>query len=181
MKQNIFPAIRLTIVMLLLCSVLYSLVVFGFAKLMPDGGKGEMITDKSGKKYYANIGQKFDRDDYFNSRPSAAGYNASGSGGSNKGPNNEEYLKDVQQKVNDFKAKNPGAEVPVDMVTYSGSGLDPDISIAAANAQVKRIAQKRGLSEDALVSLINQTKDNGLLGPEKVNVLKLNIALDKLK
>jgi len=181
MKQNIFPAIRLTIVMLLLCSVIYSLIVLGFAKLMPGSGKGEMITDKNGKQYYANIGQKFDRDDYFNSRPSAAGYNASGSGGSNKGPNNEAYLKEVQQKVTDFKSKNPDAEVPVDMVTSSGSGLDPDISVTAANAQAKRIAQKRGLSESAITNLINQTKDNGVVGPEKVNVLKLNIALDKLK
>ncbi|MDR0792699.1 MAG: potassium-transporting ATPase subunit C [Chitinophagaceae bacterium] len=181
MKQNLFPAIRLTLIMLILCSGVYSLIVLGIAKLTPDKGYGEMIADKNGKTYYANIGQKFDRDDYFNSRPSAGGYNASGSGGSNKGPNNEEYLKEIQQRINDFKSKNPGAEIPVDMVTASGSGLDPDISVAAANAQVKRIAQKRGLSETALFTLIIQTKDKGFLGTEKVNVLKLNIALDKLK
>ncbi len=181
MKSNFFPAIRLTLVMLVLCVGVYSLTVFGIGKLLPGHGKGEMVTDEKGKSYYANIGQKFDSDNYFNSRPSAVDYNAAGSGGSNKGPNNPELLKEVQERVNSFKTKNPGAEIPVDMVTASGSGLDPNISVNAANAQIQRIAKARNLDENKLKSLVDSHIEKGFFGPEKVNVLKLNIDLDKLK
>ncbi len=181
MKQNIFPAIRLTLVMLVLCVGVYALTVFGIGKLLPGHGKGEMITDAKGKSYYANIGQKFDGNNYFNSRPSAVDYNAAGSGGSNKGPNNPELLKEVQERVNAFKTKNPGAEVPVDMVTASGSGLDPNISESAANAQIQRIAKARNLDEAKLKSLVESHIEKGVFGPAKVNVLKLNIALEEMK
>lgn len=181
MKQNIFPAIRLTLVMLILCVGVYALIVFGIGKLLPGHGKGEMVTDAKGRSYYVNIGQKFDSDNYFNSRPSAVGYNAAGSGGSNKGPNNPEFLKEVQERVNAFKAKNQGAEIPVDMVTASGSGLDPDISVSAASAQTQRIAKARNLNENQLKSLLENHIEKGVFGPAKVNVLKLNMDLDKLK
>lgn len=181
MKKNLIPAIRLTLVMLILCVGIYSGIVWLIAQVTPNYGKGEMFQDKNGKTYYANIGQKFDSDMYFNSRPSAVDYNASGSGGSNKGPNNPELLKDVQERVDLFKAKNPGEEVPVEMVTASGSGLDPDISVAAANAQINRIARARHIMPGELKRLVQQHTAQGAFGPAKINVLKLNIALDGVK
>ena len=180
MKQYILPAIRLTLVMLLLCMVLYPLSLYGIAQFLPDKGQGEKITDNNGRTYYANIGQRFDSSIYFSARPSAVNYNASGSGGSNKGPNNPEYLKEVQQRVAAFREKNPGTPVPMDMVTASGSGLDPDISVAAANAQVPGIAKARNLSLQRVQELVKHHIDQSFLGPEKINVLKLNIALNKL-
>ncbi|MGJ7029982.1 K(+)-transporting ATPase subunit C [Niabella hirudinis] len=180
MKQHILPAIRLTLVLLILCAGIYPLLLSGFARLTPEKGKGEKITDGNGKSYYANIGQRFDSIIYFSSRPSAVAYNAAGSGGSNKEPNNPDYLKEVQQRVEAFRQKNPGAVIPADIVTASGSGLDPDISVAAANAQVARIATARKLSQQTVQDLVNQHTNRPLLGPRKVNVLKLNIDLDNL-
>jgi len=180
MKQHVFPAIRLTLLLILLCVVIYPLLLSGFASLTPGKGKGEQITSGNGNTYYANIGQRFDSIIYFNSRPSAVGYNAAGSGGSNKGPNNPDYLKEVQERVQNFKQKNPGAIIPADMVTASGSGLDPDISVTAANAQVPRIAAIRKLPRQTVQKLVNEHISRPLLGPQKINVLKLNIDLDKL-
>ena len=181
MKQNIFPAIRLTLVMLILCVGIYSGIVWIIAQAAPNHGQGALVQDKSGKSYYANIGQKFEGNYYFNSRPSAVDYNAAGSGGSNKGPNNPDFLKDVQARVDAFKAANPGPPVPVDMVTASGSGLDPDISVAAAKSQAARIAKVRNINIASVEQLINQHIEQGIAGPAKINVLKLNIDLDKLK
>jgi len=136
---------------------------------------------------YANIGQKFSVDKYFWSRPSAVNYNAAGSGGSNKGPSNPDYLKDVQAKIDTFMVHNPGinkSEIPADMVTASGSGLDPNISTQAAMVQVKRIAKTRNIPEDKINQLVESKIEKpliGMFGPEKINVLKLNIALDQLK
>lgn len=181
MKQSFYSALRLSFYLLIICGGLYTLIVLGLAWFAPGHGKGEKVSDKNGRSYYANIGQRFDKDIYFNSRPSAVNYNAAGSGGSNKGPSDPEYLKTVRARANDFKVKNPGEQVPVDMVTASGSGLDPDITVEAARAQIRRIARLRQLKESALLDLINHVRSNPLLGPEKVNVLKLNIALDELK
>lgn len=186
MKTHIFPAIKLTLLLLVLLCGVYTLIVLGIAKAVPGAGKGEVITE-NGKKYYANIGQSFTSDSYFYSRPSAVGYNASGSGASNKGPSNEEYLAIVSARIDTFLVHNPEvskADVPVDLVTASGSGLDPDISVAAAKVQVKRIAKLRDVSTEALMTLIDQQTQKaflGIAGPEKINVLKLNIALDKIK
>lgn len=180
MKQQILSAMRLTLVLMGLCMLVYPFLLSGFARLTPEKGQGEKIRDRNNKTYYANIGQRFDSSIYFASRPSAVAYNAAGSGGSNKGPNNPGYLKEVQQHVSDFKLKNPGAAVPADMVTASGSGLDPDISVAAANAQIARIAAARRLSQQTVQELVNKHTDRPLLGPQKINVLKLNIGLDKL-
>ncbi|GGH23719.1 potassium-transporting ATPase KdpC subunit [Dyadobacter endophyticus] len=186
MKQHILSAIRLTIVTLIFFSGVYTLVILGIAQLFPNHGKGEII-EQNGKRYYTNIGQSFTDDKYFNSRPSAVGYNAAGSGGSNKGPSNEEYLGVVQARIDTFLLHNPGvqkADIPVELVTASGSGLDPDISEKAALVQVKRIAKLRNLPEQKLQQLVKEHIEGpllGLFGPTKINVLKLNLALENLR
>ena len=186
MKSNILPAIKLTILSILLLVVIYPLAVWGIAQLSPNNGKGEIITE-NGKTYYTNIGQSFTEDKYFNSRPSAVSYNAAGSGGSNKGASNPDYLTEVQARIDTFLVHNPGiskADIPVDLITASGSGLDPNISVQAANVQVKRIAIVRNIPNETLQQLIEQQTEKpllGLFGPEKINVLKLNLALDNLK
>ena len=186
MKSNIVAAIKLTILSILLLTVVYPLSVWGIAQLSPNNGKGKIIT-QNGKTYYSNIGQTFTQDQYFISRPSAAGYNAAGSGGSNKGPSNPDYLAEVQTRIDTFLVHNPGvdkSEIPVDLITASGSGLDPNISVQAAKVQVKRIGKIRNIDEVELQQLITQQTESptfGLFGPEKINVLKLNLALDNLK
>ncbi|MFI5156025.1 MAG: potassium-transporting ATPase subunit C, partial [Chitinophagales bacterium] len=128
----------------------------------------------------------FTQDKYFWSRPSAVAYNAAGSGGSNKGPTNPDYLKDVQSRIDSFLVHNPGIkkeEIPAELVTASGSGEDPNLSVMGALVQVSRIAKIRNLNEDNLKKLVASQTERpvlGLFGPEKVNVLKLNIALDAL-
>lgn len=186
MKQNILSAIRLTAVCLLFFAGFYTLIIFGIAQFSPNNGKGEILTFNN-KKYYANVGQAFTEDQYFWSRSSAVDYNAAGAGGSNKGPNNPDYLKKVQERIDNFMKHNPDvkkSEIPSDLVTASGSGLDPDISIQGAKVQIKRIAKIRNLNENQIEKLIiSNTKKPflGIFGTEKINVLKLNIALDGLK
>ncbi len=186
MKENIFPAIRLTIVCLLFFSGIYTIIILGFAQLAPNKGKGEVI-EANGKTYYSNIGQKFTDDKYFYSRPSAVGYNAAGAGGSNKGPSNPEYLAEVQARIDTFLVHNPNvqkSEIPSDLVTASGGGLDPNISVQAAKVQIKRIAKIRDIAAANLQQLIISNTEKpllGLFGTERINVLKLNIALDNLK
>jgi len=172
--------------MLILTSVIYPLVVAGIAKLAPGGGSGETVTVNGKVVGYARIGQQFTEDRYFTSRPSAVDYNAAGSAGSNKGPSNPDYLKTVQARIDTFLVHNPGvqkADIPAELVTASGSGLDPDLSPAAAKIQVRRVAKLRGLSVDRLEQLIDEHTQGpllGLFGPSTVNVLALNAALDKL-
>ncbi len=185
MKKHILPALKLTFVMIVFFTVIYPLAVWGIAQMAPNSGKGEIL-EFDGKKYYTNIGQSFTKDEYFWSRPSAVGYDASGSGASNKGPSNKEYLAEVQARIDTFLMRNPGIQkeaIPVDLVTASGSGLDPNFSVQAAKVQVKRIAKIRGIEEAQLNKLIDDQIERplwGLFGPEKINVLQLNIALDKL-
>lgn len=185
MKSNIFPAIKLTIICLIFFSGIYTALVYGVAKLSPNKGMGDKIS-MNGKTYYSNIGQKFTEDKYFNSRPSAVNYNAAGSAGSNKGSSNPEYLAQVQARIDTILVHNPEvnkSEIPSDLVTASGSGLDPNISVQAAKVQVKRIAKIRGIAEANLQQLIISHTEAplfGLFGTEKINVLKLNLALDKL-
>jgi len=181
MKSSILSGIILTLFLLITCAIIYPLMVVGIAQLTPDKGKGEKVFDQKGNIYYANIGQKFDKDIYFFSRPSAVDYNASKSGGSNKAPTNPEYLSQVKERVEIFKMKNHTSYVPVEMVTASGSGLDPDISLEAANVQTNRIAKARGLDTLKIHQLIQNHLEKSLFGPEKINVLKLNIDLDHLK
>jgi K+-transporting ATPase ATPase C chain len=187
MKNHIGPAIRLTLVLLVILSVIYPLVIAGVGRLTPGGGKGETVSVNGKAVGYALVGQKFTEDRYFNSRPSAVDYNAAGSGGSNKGPSNPDYLKAVQARIDTFLVHNPGVkkeEIPVELVTASGSGLDPDLSPAAAKIQVARIAKIRSISADRLNQLVDEHTQGplfGLFGPSTVNVLKLNVALDGLK
>lgn len=186
MKSEIFSAIKLTLMCLLIFSGIYTLLVLAFAQITPQKGKGDLVS-QNGKTYFSNIGQKFTDDKYFYSRPSAVDYNAAGSAGSNKGPSNPAYLEQVQARLDTFLVHNPEvakSEVPVDLITASGSGLDPDISIQAATCQIKRIAKIRGIAEANLQQLIISNTDAalfGFAGPEKINVLKLNLALDNLK
>ena len=186
MKQYIIPALKLTLVTLIFFTVVYPLIVWGIAQISPNAGEGHII-EHNGRKYYSNLGQSFTNDKYFWSRPSAVNYNAAGSGGSNKGPSNETYLGEVKTRIDTFMVHNPSvkkSDIPVDLITASGSGLDPNISVQAAKVQVKRIANIRLMDETKLVELINQQIEKpflGLFGPEKINVLKLNIALDNLK
>lgn len=184
MKKYILPALKLTLVMIVICGVLYPLLIAAVGKLTPGGGNGETISLNGKVIGYANIGQKFTEDRYFWSRPSAVGYNAAGSGGSNKGPSNPDYLNDVRAHIDTFMVHNPGVkkeDIPAELVTYSGSGLDPDLSPAGAKVQVKRVARVRGIPEEKLNALIDRYTQGpflGIFGPPKVNVLKLNIALD---
>lgn len=186
MKTNIFPAIRLTLFCALFFSGIYTVAILGIAKFTPNNGKGQIIT-QNGKTYYSNIGQSFTQDKYFNSRPSAVNYNAAGSAGSNKGPSNPTYLAEVQARIDTFMVHNPSinkADIPSDLVTASGSGLDPNISVEGAKVQIKRIAKVRNISEEKLLELVdNQTEKPlfGLMGTSKINVLKLNLALENNK
>jgi len=186
MKNTFLQTLKLTLICIICFSGIYTAVVYGVAQVMPNRGKGDLIT-ANGKTYYANIGQEFKSEGYFNARPSAVAYNAAGSGGSNKGPSNPEYLNDVKKRIDIILAQNPDMkkeEIPVEMVTASASGLDPDISILSAKFQMKRIAKARNIKVSELETLIENHTDKpliGLFGPKKINVLKLNIALDKLK
>jgi len=184
MKKYVWPSVKLTLVFIIICSVLYPLLIALVAKAAPGGGKGETVSVNGKVVGYENIGQKFTEDKYFWSRPSAVDYNAAGSAGSNKGPTNPDYLKLVQDRIDTFLVHNPGVkkeEIPAELVTASGSGLDPDLSPAAAKIQVKRIAAVRKLMEERVVILVDRMTERPLLGPDKVNVLRLNIELDKLK
>ncbi|MBS1617792.1 MAG: K(+)-transporting ATPase subunit C [Bacteroidetes bacterium] len=187
MKTHVFSAIRLTVVLLVVCCIVYPAFIWGIAYFTPSHGKGDTVEVNGKTVGYTLIGQSFTQDKYFNGRPSAVGYNAAGSGGSNKGPTNPEYLASVQAAIDTFLIKNPAvkrADIPAELVTASGSGLDPDISPEAADIQVPRIAKVRGISEDKLKALVAQHIQGplfGLFGPSKVNVLQLNISLDHTK
>ena len=186
MKTNFLPALKLTLVCLIFFSGIYTIIILGAAQLAPNKGKGEIII-VNGKTFYTNIGQKFTDDKYFYSRPSAVDYNAAGSGGSNKANSDAEYLAMVKSRIDSFMVHNPEvnkADIPSEMVTASGSGLDPHISVQGANIQIKRIAKIRNIPEANIKELVMQNTEGsmlGLFGPEKINVLKLNLALDNLK
>ena len=184
MKQHILPAIRITLFSLFFFCGAYSLLILGIAQAAPNKGQGQTITINNKTIGYALEGQSFTKDLYFNGRPSAAGYNAAGSSASNKGPSNPDYLKDVQNRIDTFLVHNPEVKkeaIPSDLVTASGSGLDPDISVEAANVQVSRIAKVRNIDVAKIKSLVDTHIERPFLGIEKVNVLKLNIALDQIK
>jgi K+-transporting ATPase ATPase C chain len=185
--KNLTQSLRLTLVLIVLLCVIYPVLISFAGKLSKGQGDGEKVTLNGKVVGYALLGQKFDKPEYFWSRPSAVGYNAAGSAGSNKGPSNADYLKDVQSRIDTLLKYNPGikkSDIPADLVTASGSGLDPDISVEGADIQVKRIAAVRKLDEKKVAELVaanTQQPLMGLFGPLSVNVLKLNIALDGLK
>jgi K+-transporting ATPase ATPase C chain len=187
MKKYLLPSIKLTIVLVVLLGGLYPLLLAGIAKLAPGKGNGVTVTHNGKVVGYELIGQKFTEDKYFWSRPSAVDYNAGGSGGSNKSADNADYLKTVQARIDTFLVHNPDvkkSEIPAELVTASASGLDPDLSPAAAYIQVARISKVRGIPAEKLRQLVaanTKAPVLGLLGTPTVNVLKLNIALDELK
>ena len=183
MKSNLLKSFRLTLVFCVFFSVFYILVLWLFAKVAgPNGGNAEVAVLDEKVVGGANVGQNFTKDIYFWGRPSCAGdgYDATSSAGSNKATTNPEYLKEVESRIDTFLVKRE--EEPADIVTASASGLDPDISVASAYVQVKRVAEARGMSEEAVKAIVEKVKQGpllGMFGPSKVNVLKLNMALDE--
>ncbi|OOG67114.1 K(+)-transporting ATPase subunit C [Flavobacterium sp. A45] len=183
--KNIFSIVKFTVLTIVLFAVIYPLAIYGIAQFAPNKGKGETVSVNGKVVGYQKIGQKFDKSNYFWGRPSAVDYNAAGSAGSNKGPSNQDYLALVQKRIDTFLIVHPylkKSEIPSDMVTASGSGLDPNISPEGALIQVKRVAKERKLSEEKVLALV-QTKINkpSVMGTSTVNVLELNVALDELK
>jgi K+-transporting ATPase ATPase C chain len=175
----------MTVVTTVLFGLLYPLVVTGLAQVMfPDKANGQLITRNGQVVGSAIIGQVFSSPKYFHSRPSAAGagYDAANSSGSNLGPTNKALIDAVKARVDDAQKDNPSAPVPVDLVTASGSGLDPHLSPSAADFQVARVARERGVTEDVvrrLVGEFTESRQFGFLGEARVNVLLLNVALDE--
>ena len=186
MKKNLITAVLMTIATTVLLGILYPLLVTGLAQLIfPKQANGELIHGKDGVVIGSRlIGQPFSGPGYFHSRPSAAGaagYDATASGGSNLGPTNAQLITRVNGDVAKLQAENPGAAIPVDLVTTSGSGLDPDISPAAAEFQIRRVAAERKIQETEIARLVAEHSENrqwGFLGEPRVNVLELNLALD---
>jgi potassium-transporting ATPase KdpC subunit len=185
MKKNIITAVLMTIVTTILLGVGYPLLVTALARLMPDKADGQLISRNGTVIGSRIIAQPFTGAAYFHPRPSAAGsngYDPTNSGGSNYGPTNQKLVDRVKGDVATLQAENPGKPVPVDLVTTSGSGLDPHITPAGADFQVPRIAKARGISEADLRKLVQDHTEGrqlGFLGEPRVNVLELNLALDE--
>jgi potassium-transporting ATPase KdpC subunit len=188
MWQQILPALRIKLFMTLLLGVAYPLAITGVCQaLFPHRANGSLV--RSGGRIVGSelIGQNFTRPGYFQPRPSAAGadgYDATASGGSNYGPTNKKLIDRVQRAAEEFRRDNPGytGPIPADLLTASASGLDPHISPAAARAQVSRVATARGVAAveiDSLIAQATEAPDLGILGEARVNVLLLNIALDR--
>ncbi len=186
MKKNLITAALMTIATTVLLGILYPLLVTGLAQLIfARQANGQLIYGKDGVVVGSQlIGQPFSGPGYFHSRPSAAGaagYDATASGGSNLGPTNAQLIARVNGEVAKLQAENPGTPIPVDLVTASGSGLDPDISPAAAKFQIRRVAAERKIAEAEVARLVLENSENrqwGFLGEPRVHVLELNIALD---
>jgi K+-transporting ATPase ATPase C chain len=188
MKKNLITAILMTVVTTVLLGVVYPLVVTGLAQIWRDKANGQLITKKDGTVVGSRIiGQAFVGDAYFHSRPSAAGngYDAANSGGTNLGPTNKALVDRVNTQAAVLQKENPSQPVPIDLVTTSGSGLDPHITPAAAAFQIPRVVQARGIAGNdlhklkQLVSEHTENRQFGILGEPRVNVLELNIALDE--
>jgi len=198
MLREIRPAIMVLVALTLITGLIYPLAMTGIAQVIfPRQANGSMI-ERDGKVVGSElIGQNFTTDKYFHGRPSAttapdpkdpsktvpAPYNAANSGGSNLGPSNKALVDRVKGDIATLQKQNPGASVPIDLVTTSGSGLDPDISPEAALFQVPRVAKARNLPEDRLRQLVADNTEGrwlGLLGEPRINVLQLNLALDRV-
>jgi K+-transporting ATPase ATPase C chain len=186
--KNLITAVLMTIVTTVLLGLVYPLVVTGLAQVIfPDQANGQLIKKDGVIIGSRIIGQPFGGTGYFHSRPSAAGaagYDAGASSGSNLGPTNQKLIDRVKADVAKLQVENPGKPVPVDLVTTSGSGLDPHISPAAAEFQIPRIARERKMNESEVrqvVSTHTEGRQFGFLGEPRVNVLELNLDLDTLK
>ena len=186
MKKNLITAVLMTIATTVLLGILYPLLVTGLAQLIfPKQANGQLIHGKDGVVVGSRlIGQPFSGPGYFHPRPSAAGaagYDASVSGGSNLGPTNAQLITRVNGDVAKLQAENPGIPIPVDLVTTSASGLDPDITPAAAEFQIRRVASERKITEGEVAGLVRENSENrqwGFLGEPRVHILELNITLD---
>lgn len=184
MRQNLKTAVLMTVATTVLLGLIYPLVVTGIAQLIfPANANGQLIFQNGGAIGSRIIGQPFTGDAFFHSRPSAAGfgYDAANSGGSNLGPTNSKLIQQVAARVSTEQVGNK--PVPIDLVSSSASGLDPDITIAAADYQVPRIARDRGLDENTVRALIRKHTEGrqlGFLGEPRVNVLELNLELSRL-
>jgi K+-transporting ATPase ATPase C chain len=186
MKKHLTTAFLMTIATTILLGIIYPLLITGLAQvLFKDKANGQIIT-RNGEAIGSHIiAQPFTGAKYFHPRPSAAGngYDAANSGGSNLGPTNQKLIDRMQADAKTLHDENPAQLIPVDLITTSASGFDPDITPAAAEFQIPRVAHERGLQESALRDLVQKhaaQRDLGLLGEARVNVLELNLALDDL-
>jgi potassium-transporting ATPase KdpC subunit len=184
MKKNLLIAVWFTLVTTVMFGILYPLAITGLARvLFPERANGQLI-ERNGKIVGSRIiGQAFSGPGYFHSRPSSAGtgYDATSSGGSNLAPTNKILIERVEADVQKLQGENPPVSIPIDLVTSSGSGLDPEISPAAAEFQIPRVSRSRGMKEEdvrALVKKHTMGRDLGFLGEPRVNVLELNLDLD---
>jgi potassium-transporting ATPase KdpC subunit len=187
MLTSLLPSLRMLVVLTVLTGVVYPLLTWGIAQLaFPGAANGSLIQQNGKAMASALIGQPFDDPKYFWSRPSATApqpYNGTASSGSNQGPRNPALADAVKDRIKALRDADPGngAAMPADLVTASGSGLDPEISIAAAEYQLARVAKARGMSVDSVRSLVSQYTNGrtyGVLGEPRVNVVRLNLALD---
>jgi K+-transporting ATPase ATPase C chain len=188
MRRQLLVSLRMVLVFTVICGLVYPLVVTGIAQgVFNDNADGSLVAEQDGEVVGSRlIGQSFTEPGYFHPRPSAAGdgYDASASSGSNLGPTNDEFLTEVDQRAADYREENGldgDAEVPVDAVTASASGLDPHISVANARLQAPRVAEERGLDVQEVLDLVDDHTSGralGFLGEPGVNVLELNLAVD---
>jgi potassium-transporting ATPase KdpC subunit len=190
MRRQLFPAFMMMVVFIVITGLAYPLAVTGIAQgLFNDNADGSQVENTDGEVVGSSlIGQSFGEPEYFHPRPSAAGdgYDGSASSGSNLGPTNDDLLSDVEERADAYREENvldADVEVPVDAVTASASGLDPNISVANARLQAPRVAEERGLDLDTVLKLVDDHtsgRDLGFLGEKRVNVLELNLALDEV-
>jgi K+-transporting ATPase ATPase C chain len=186
LSRHIYPAVALTIVLTVLVGVIYPFVMTGLSELLfKEKARGSLV-EKEGKVIGSRlIGQPFKGPGYFHSRPSSAGsgYDAAASGGTNLGPTSKQLLEGgVKGRAKQLQAENPNGKIPVDLITSSGSGLDPHISPAAAEFQIPRVARERRMSENELRQLVRRHTEGrqfGFLGEARINVLELNLELDE--
>jgi K+-transporting ATPase ATPase C chain len=186
MRKNLLISLWFTLVTTVLFGLIYPLAVTGLSQLLFPGKANGQLIERDGKLVGSRIiGQAFTGPGYFHSRPSAAGtgngYDSTSSSGSNLGPTSKALLDRVNADVQKLHAENPGSPIPIDLVTTSGSGLDPDVSPAAAEFQISRMARERHVSEADLRSLVTKHTSGrqlGVLGEPRVNVLELNLDLD---
>jgi len=185
--DNIKKSLKLTFIAMLIFGIVYPFTILLLGQSNPEKSEGSPVFINGKIRGFENIGQKFSEDKYFHGRPSAVGYNAASTGGSNKAPTNSGYLEEVNSRIDAFLKQNNNiakTEIPSELVTSSGSGIDPHVSPEAAFVQIPRIAVVRNMDENILTKLVREcieTKYFGLFGIEVINVFKLNYALDNLK